>query len=469
MYTPESQTMENMGQGNFNDLDPKLLVDLLSGGSTGRPPTFTTEQVSSILQSILAGSTPSPLATPNSSSGSPEKITDEDRKFLKLAEQVARTHNVDPTIRSVLERLQYFGSPHGGAPISPRAANKSSNLNSNYQLGSAKATKESDRVNGSRWNVQNAFTPSSQLQQQLQPQQDWSPHSFPDLISNVFDPNFRNSHSAQDDQFQRLLKKVAETAQKLDYAEQQKLYRKVEEILGSSLLSSTSDLLSSRNQHDFSEQPGLLEYSLATSNSSRVSSSPQHVQVTKAQRRSLVSTPSSSSSVGTPYLSPRMVHRQSYSGSTGLLGDNTAPTSPGMFTPPAVAQTPQDLNPVDHPTTASTSSTTSSGSNERSFVCETCSISFRRSSDLKRHEKTHLEVLPNTCPLCQKGFARKDALKRHIDTLTCKRNREKLLIGMNNHKTQEEDTNRNSDQGSKVYGDVVQNILSQFGYGNGKT
>lgn len=64
---------------------------------------------------------------------------------------------------------------------------------------------------------------------------------------------------------------------------------------------------------------------------------------------------------------------------------------------------------------------------QRKFPCLECSMSFRRSSDLKRHEKQHLSVPANICPQCGKGFARKDALKRHLGTLTCKRNAEKQL------------------------------------------
>lgn len=54
-------------------------------------------------------------------------------------------------------------------------------------------------------------------------------------------------------------------------------------------------------------------------------------------------------------------------------------------------------------------------------------MTFRRSSDLKRHAKQHLDVPANICQLCGKGFARKDALKRHMGTLTCKRNANKKL------------------------------------------
>lgn len=68
---------------------------------------------------------------------------------------------------------------------------------------------------------------------------------------------------------------------------------------------------------------------------------------------------------------------------------------------------------------------------ERKFPCTSCTMSFRRSSDLKRHEKQHLLIPANICPQCGKGFARKDALKRHLGTLTCKRNAEKKLYHKN--------------------------------------
>lgn len=61
------------------------------------------------------------------------------------------------------------------------------------------------------------------------------------------------------------------------------------------------------------------------------------------------------------------------------------------------------------------------------FHCGQCSLKFARSSDLRRHERAHLLVLPYICTQCGKGFARKDALKRHSNTMTCERNRRKLM------------------------------------------
>lgn len=64
---------------------------------------------------------------------------------------------------------------------------------------------------------------------------------------------------------------------------------------------------------------------------------------------------------------------------------------------------------------------------QRKYQCDKCTMNFKRSSDLKRHEKQHLEIPPNICSHCGKGFARKDALKRHVGTTTCLRNAEKQL------------------------------------------
>lgn len=68
---------------------------------------------------------------------------------------------------------------------------------------------------------------------------------------------------------------------------------------------------------------------------------------------------------------------------------------------------------------------------QRKFPCPDCHMLFRRSSDLKRHGKQHLEIPANICADCGKGFARKDALKRHRGTLTCKRNAQKGLYEKN--------------------------------------
>lgn len=87
----------------------------------------------------------------------------------------------------------------------------------------------------------------------------------------------------------------------------------------------------------------------------------------------------------------------------------------------------------------------SGNDDDRKFLCSKCSMSFRRSSDLKRHEKQHLSVPPNICHLCGKGFARKDALKRHLGTLTCKRNADRKLYVENlNYLLQNPDDDTNN-------------------------
>ncbi|KAI1163588.1 hypothetical protein F5B18DRAFT_619281 [Nemania serpens] len=50
---------------------------------------------------------------------------------------------------------------------------------------------------------------------------------------------------------------------------------------------------------------------------------------------------------------------------------------------------------------------------DRPYRCDTCSQSFNRNHDLKRHKRIHLEVKPFPCVYCDKAFSRKDALRRH--------------------------------------------------------
>ena len=50
----------------------------------------------------------------------------------------------------------------------------------------------------------------------------------------------------------------------------------------------------------------------------------------------------------------------------------------------------------------------------KSFQCTTCSATFKRSHDLRRHHRSvHSDVKPYNCR-CGKRFARQDALKRHV-------------------------------------------------------
>ena len=92
------------------------------------------------------------------------------------------------------------------------------------------------------------------------------------------------------------------------------------------------------------------------------------------------------------------------------------------------SQTSSDMSDAQSDNYKSNHKSTENGDSEdKGFPCQQCHMIFRRSSDLRRHERQHLSILPNICTLCGKGFARKDALKRHFDTQTCKRNRQKLL------------------------------------------
>ncbi|ODQ62869.1 hypothetical protein WICANDRAFT_26988 [Wickerhamomyces anomalus NRRL Y-366-8] len=107
----------------------------------------------------------------------------------------------------------------------------------------------------------------------------------------------------------------------------------------------------------------------------------------------------------------------------------TSPLATTTTTTPNISSNPLEPRTTNTPNDSTTppSAKNINGHEPKPFICNDCSLSFRRSSDLRRHQRAHLPILPHICRMCGKGFARKDALKRHSDTLTCKRNREKLL------------------------------------------
>lgn len=94
---------------------------------------------------------------------------------------------------------------------------------------------------------------------------------------------------------------------------------------------------------------------------------------------------------------------------------------------PLIGANPFNENPGIHNSMVDFEDNGSESPEDRKYQCHKCTMNFKRSSDLKRHEKQHLSIPPNICEDCGKGFARKDALKRHIGTATCKRNAQKKL------------------------------------------
>lgn len=114
---------------------------------------------------------------------------------------------------------------------------------------------------------------------------------------------------------------------------------------------------------------------------------------------------------------------------SGLVGENPFASDNSTTAPilPIVSPIP----PIPHPGTNLPSvingTEDEDDDEDRKYTCIRCKAPFKRSSDLKRHEKQHFTIPPNICDHCGKGFARKDALKRHIGTATCKRNLERKL------------------------------------------
>lgn len=285
-------------------------------------------------------------------------ITDEDLAFLKAASEVVKIHEnqIDPTIRDILNRLQYSNSPHGGLPISRQylqridhntSSSNLSTLHSNYTYKN-----EEDLT------LAKTTAPNVLLQQQQQ-QQHQQQHQHPQQSQNNGFQNFGNSPS------NFVVPPFTENPLRnppssLDFPQfSLDIFKTTDEM-------SFSQLCTPSNQDDADNEGDIDD------DSEDSQSEDEEMENEDGKRR----------------------------------GGTNLPT----------------LN--------------RNGSDEvrRNFKCSDCSISFKRSSDLKRHEKIHLKTPPNVCPQCHKGFARRDALKRHVGTMTCKRNRERLLEQMKEHK-----------------------------------
>ncbi|KAG7903233.1 hypothetical protein KL935_000765 [Ogataea polymorpha] len=280
-----------------------------------------------------------PKVSPNRAIRFPvEPMTDEDLEFFKLANEVVKKHQyrIDPTIRDILNRLQYAHSPHGGLPMARE------------YLGV-----QADGLIGQR-----EFPSAAEME----PRGSRSSDMFPHLDQDVFkrQQQYPNGHVGSS------------------------LYAQHAELQNTELISQLAASIKSMDPVAQRELLQKLSGAISTNGSSQ---SP---------------TSSSTHSQQLPLLQELGFQR--------------------------IAQNTREKEQV---TNSNHLTATSPEPQPKSHVCGTCSMTFKRSSDLKRHEKIHLEVPPNICPQCRKGFARKDALKRHIDTLTCKRNRERLLSKLN--------------------------------------
>ena len=111
-----------------------------------------------------------------------DNMSEEDKEFLNLAKEVIQKHrDVDPTIKSILERLQYFSSPHGGVPISQEML---SSLSNSFQ------NTNSVQLQQSSSDPQSGYI---QQQQQQQQQHQHSGTNQIDFTSNSLQNNNNNN------------------------------------------------------------------------------------------------------------------------------------------------------------------------------------------------------------------------------------------------------------------------------------
>lgn len=355
-------------------------------------------------------------------------ITDEDVAFLKAANEVVKLHEsrVDPTIRDILNRLQYSNSPHGGMPFSVQylkrigATDNDNDLRERMSMLSTSDSYETSRNNSVTSHL-NDYTNNAGGNSNTQP------GTSPSYIVPPFTENpLRNPPNNLDfPQFS------------LD------IFKSNDDIQ----LNGVQSTLNSNNTRLQNLLAQNLTASIISNHQGGLRNSSNDLHTDHIQISSLLNYPSvyapkiddNSNGINTSNNddennSVTYDIKSDYIDDHGNGYENGHSTRNRSFQDERQKQKYQQeqSNSSEGELSYPANRKNSTGDNSttdvpRNYKCSNCGISFKRSSDLKRHEKIHLKVPPNICPLCHKGFARKDALKRHVDTLTCKRNRQRLL------------------------------------------
>ena len=359
-------------------------------------------------------------------------ITDEDLAFLKAANEVIKLNEskVDPTIRDILNRLQYSNSPHGGLPISmeymksigesPIDSFSSTNDNINT-ISNNNISNDNDNNNNNNQDLQSKMS--------LLSTDDLYPNNFiQNSPTNSIIPPFTENplrHTPTNLDFPQFSLDIFKTAN--DFVNNQNQLS-VQNLSSNLLLQQRQrqnydhdDVHNEDNDHDKTE-------GYYSEDEDDEDEDEDDEEGDDEDDEGIEFNDSDMEQDG---------ENQNYRNEIDNIPNNIQ--QPPITITSKVNKNYQKSGTRDKRnnsitnTNNNTNNTTNNKAKShnddevRNFKCGNCGITFKRSSDLKRHEKIHLKVPPNICPLCHKGFARRDALKRHVNTLTCKRNRERLL------------------------------------------
>lgn len=296
---------------------------------------------------------------------------EEDVAFLQAAKEIVRMNEnkVDPTIRDILNRLQYSNSPHGGMPISMQYLRSIEGVNDESENESEKEFDQCE--DGDHHHSDNNFILG---------------HRFNNGGANLNEGNGLLSPGRSD----------IYTKQYHIHSPQDSYHQNVGNPL----------IVPPFTENPLRNPPNNLEFPQFSLDIFKTN---QNLQ-------------------GQGYINHFVSNNRNTKGYEDEDAGNNSEEKEDYY-----GEEVDDLNFEGRQSRKNSSSkndrsTSQVNENEpRNYKCQDCGISFKRSSDLKRHEKIHLKTPPNICPQCRKGFARRDALKRHIGTLTCNRNRKRLI------------------------------------------